>query len=102
MSITWNMRLRQIIEDGLNEGLKPKAIAEKHGLRVEIIYTYIHRHGLAFGYKNAELRKKKPKKDVKKTVKKNEIHCHQCGFGNLENKSCYNCWYFKLYNGFRL
>ena len=49
MAITWNMRLREIIEDGLAEGLKPKAIAEKHGLRVDVIYTYIHRHGLAVG-----------------------------------------------------
>ena len=100
MAITWNMRLREIIEDGLAEGLKPKAIAEKHGLRVEVIYTYIHRHGLAFGYNGAELRKKKKKKELP-VKQKEEIHCKNCGY-DIPNRSCNRCWYFKIYNGFKL
>lgn len=98
MSITWNAKLRKIIEDGLGEGLKPKAIAEKHGLRVEVIYTYIHRHGLAYGYKNAELRKKKNKKE-NTPVPKSEIHCCRCRYAP-ENRSCGRCWYYYIYNGF--
>ncbi len=99
MPMTWNAKLRKIIEDGLGEGLKPKAIAEKHGLRVEVIYTYIHRHGLAYGYKGSEMRKKKENKKENTPASKREIHCCRCGYAP-EHRNCGKCWYYYIYNGF--
>ena len=97
MSMTWNAKLRKIIEDGLGEGLKPKAIAEKHGLRVEVIYTYIHRHGLAYGYKGVEMRNKKEKKDTPVSI--SEYNCGRCAYPPGDRR-CGKCWYYYIYNGF--
>ena len=32
---------------------------------------------------------------------KEEIHCKNCGY-DIPNPSCNRCWYFKIYNGFKL
>ncbi len=102
MGITWNMRLREIIEDNLCKGLKPKDIAEKYGVDVNIIYKYIRKYDFSHMYKYADIKNRKSGIGTMPLKKQETIQCHQCGFGNLENKTCEKCWYFKIYNGFKL